>query len=127
MVRPAQVFEVERLGDTAVLTPASDLCELDYAQIVAGAREAFGLLESGPVRNLVLDFRRTDYYGSTALGFFVRLWKRVSGRGGQMVFCNLSPTETEILRTARLDRLWPLCGSREEALERIRRGGAPPA
>jgi anti-anti-sigma factor len=127
MVRAAQVFEVEEFGDTAVLTPGSDLRELDYTQIVAGAREAFALLESGPVKNLVLDFRRTDYYGSTALGFFVRLWKRVSGRGGQMVFCNLSDHETEILRTARLDRLWPVCGSRAEALEQVRRGAPPPA
>jgi anti-anti-sigma factor len=126
MVPPGQVFEVERLGDTAVLTPASDLRELDYTQIEAGARDAFALLESGPVKNVVLDFRRTDYYGSTALSFFVRLWKRVSGRGGQMLFCNLSAAETEILKTARLDRLWPLCGSREEALGLIRRGAPPP-
>jgi anti-anti-sigma factor len=121
MAQRALVFEVERHGDTVLLTPASDLRELDYTLIESGAREAFGLLESGPIKNLILDFHRTDYYGSTALGFFVRLWKRVSARGGQMVFCNLSDHEAEILKTSRLDGLWPICSSREEAFELIRR------
>jgi anti-anti-sigma factor len=115
--RPGQVFEVEQEGATLVVTPLTDLREFEYQGIEAGGAGALSLLEGGAVKNVVLDFRRTDYYGSTALGFFVKLWRRVSGRGGRMAFCNLSAHEREVLRVTRLDSLWPICGSREEALK----------
>jgi anti-anti-sigma factor len=58
---------------------------------------------------VVLDFSRTDFYGSTALASFVRLWKRASGHGGRMAFCCVSQHEREILAVTRLDSLWPVC------------------
>jgi anti-anti-sigma factor len=119
--RPTGIFAVERAGDALVVTPQADLRELAFPQLEAGAREVFDLLGSGAARNVVQDFRRTDYYGSTALEFFVRLWKRVRERGGQMAFCNVSAHEQEVLRLTNLDRLWPLCPSREAALEAVRR------
>ena len=79
------------------------------------------LLDGTRAKNVVLDFRRTDYYGSTALSFFVKIWKRVREVGGQMVFCNLSEHEREILAMTSLDALWPICHSRESALEEARR------
>jgi anti-anti-sigma factor len=121
---PTGIFAVEREGDTLVLTPQADLRELAFPQLEAGARDVFDLLASGAARNVVLDFRRTDYYGSTALEFFVRLWKRVRERGGRMAFCNVSAHEQEVLRLTNLDRLWPLCPSREAALEAVT-GKAP--
>jgi hypothetical protein len=36
-----------------------------------------------------------------------------------MAFCNLSPQEKEILRLTKLDSLWPICGSREEAMQTV--------
>ncbi len=112
-------FEIECVGDTILVTPCRDLREVEYAQIEEGAREVLGLLRDSPVKHLVMDFVRTDYYGSTALGFFVKLWKRVSKRGGKIAFCNLSDHEKEILETTRLDSLWPICASRAEALQAV--------
>ena len=77
------------------------------------------LLDSRTARNLVIDFRNTDYYGSTALSFFVKLWKRVRANGGQMVFCNVSAHELEILELTHLNTLWSLCNSRDEAMKLI--------
>jgi anti-anti-sigma factor len=119
----AGIFDLEVEGETVIVTPTEDLRELDFAEIGAGAEEVLALLGRTPARNVVVDLRRTDYYGSTALGFFVRVWKRVRGRGGRMAWCNVSAHEEEILRLARLDRLWPVCPSREEALAAVR----PPA
>ncbi len=62
----------------------------------------------------------TDYYGSTALGFFLKLWKRIRSVDGKMAFCNVSPYEQEVLRLTRLDTLWPICGTREDALQCLR-------
>jgi anti-anti-sigma factor len=116
------LFAVERVGDTLVVTPLADLGELDYQQIGSGARHVDDLLNDPSVRNVVMDFGRTAFFGSSALAFFVRLWKTVSARQGRLAFCNLSPEEREVLKHTRLDTLWPVCGSREEAL---RRAGVP--
>jgi anti-anti-sigma factor len=113
------LLTVDRVGDTLVVTPLADLGELEYQQIESGARHVCDLLNDPSVTNIVLDFQQTAYYGSSALGFFVRLWKRVSRRHGRMAFCNLSPQEKEILRLTRLDSLWLICGSREEAMQRV--------
>ena len=118
------LFVIERDGDTLILTPQKDLREFEYQHIEGGAREVLDLLGQGSVKNLVMDFHKTDYYGSTALGFFVKLWKRVRARNGQLAFCNVSNHEREILRATNLDNLWPLCASRQEAVEAVKRSAA---
>jgi anti-anti-sigma factor len=114
-----EVFEVEREGQTLILTPLRDLRELDYPEVEAGARAVLDLFRDGTVKNVVLDFHRTDYYGSTALGLFVRLWKRVRECDGRLAFCRVSDHEREILRVTHLDGLWPVCPSREQALQAV--------
>jgi anti-anti-sigma factor len=114
------VFEVEQGGDTIVVVPAVDLRECDYQRIERGAESILHLLNGSGIKNVVMDFHRTDYYGSTALGFFVKLWKRVKQQGGRMAFCNVSAHEREILQVTQLDRLWPICPSRAEALAAVK-------
>jgi len=111
------LFDVERDGQILVITPTADLRESAYQDIEAAARDIFDLLARGEIKGLVLDFHRTDFYGSTALGIFVRLWKRISRCGGRMAFCNVSQHEKEILSGTRLDTLWPICPTRADALK----------
>jgi len=115
----AGIFDIEQKEDTIIVVPNLDLRELDYQRIEEGASRIFDLLNDTGVKNVVLDFYKTDYYGSTALGFFVKLWKRVSHRSGRMAFCNVSDHEREILQITKLDQLWPLCSSRREALDLV--------
>ena len=116
-----ELFEIEQEGDTLIVVPAVDLRELEYQRIDAGAKDIFELLDGTGIKNVVLDFHKTDYYGSTALAFFVKLWKRARMRNGRMAFCNVSDHEKEILQITRLDHLWPICSSRAEALRVVRK------
>jgi anti-anti-sigma factor len=119
MAEPA-LFDVERDGDILVVIPTSNLRESAYEALDEGAKRVFDLLAAEDIKGVVLDFHRTDYYGSTALGFFLRLWKRISSRGGHMAFCNVSEHEREILAVTRLDTLWPTCRTRLEALKAVK-------
>src|ERR1022692_2177355 len=114
------IFEIEQENDTIIVVPTVDLREIEYQRIEEGARKVLDLLNGSGVKSVVLDFHKTDYYGSTALGFFVKLWKRVRSRNGRMAFCNVSDHEREILQITALDQLWPICSSRIEALEAVR-------
>jgi anti-anti-sigma factor len=122
----ANLLKIEQEGDTLVVTPVTNLRELAFHEIEAGAKEVLELLERRHVRNVVLDFQNTDYYGSTALAFFVKLWKRISSHNGRLAFCNISDDEREVLRATKLDELWPLCRSREEAIALVKADSPPP-
>jgi len=119
MATATGAFAVEREGHALIVTALMDLRELDYQEVEAGARDILHLLRSRTIKNVVLDFHKTDYYGSTALDFFVKLWKRVRVRDGRIAFCGVSDHEREILKVTNLDGLWPICPSREEALKAV--------
>ena len=117
------LFEIEVTEDTLVVTPVTNLGEFDYARFrtrfEAEAESLLNLWETTDAKNLIIDFHRTDYFGSTALGFLVGLRKRVQSRKGEMVLCCLSDHETEILAVTKLGKMWSICPSREEALQLI--------
>ena len=110
-------LRIEQVGETVVITPSKDLSELVFEQIEKEADQALQLLDDKLAKNVVVDFWQTDYYGSTALSFFSKLWKRVRVADGHMAFCNLSDHEREILAITKLDHLWTICDTREEALQ----------
>jgi stage II sporulation protein AA (anti-sigma F factor antagonist) len=114
-------FQIEQQDDTVVVTPLIDLRELEYELIERDGKTVLDRLAAAHAKNVVVDFDKTDYYGSTALGFFVKLWKRSRTHGGHMAFCNVSPHEREILELTRLDTLWSICGSRDEALDAVQK------
>ena len=121
MDSPADFFHVEHDGDTLIVTPTANMGELDQEPVNNAMKRLLSDLHASKVRNLVFDFQRTDYFGSTALGFFVRIWKTICTRDGRMVFCNVSTHEKEILKVTRLDQLWDICPTRTDALQAVRK------
>ena len=111
------VFEIEREGETIIVTPVVNLRELEDVELKA--RAVVDVLSDLSIKNLVMDFQKTDYFGSTALALFVKFWKMVTDRNGCMAFCNLSEHEHEILNATKLDKLWPICDSRVEAMKAV--------
>ena len=113
----AAIFEIEREGETIIVTPGANLSELEDMEL--NARGVVDVLSDLSIKNLVMDFQKTDYFGSTALALFVKFWKMVTDRNGCMAFCNLSEHELEILNATKLDKLWPICDSRVEAMKAV--------
>ncbi|HEX6985157.1 MAG TPA: STAS domain-containing protein [Planctomycetaceae bacterium] len=122
MIAGERLFDIRRDGEVVIATPTSDLRELEYERISREAEDVLALLgeAGGGARSVVLDLRRTDVYGSTALGFFATLWKRVRDRGGRMALCNVSDHELRILQATKLDTVWPICPTLDEALRTVR-------
>jgi anti-anti-sigma factor len=113
----AALFEIDREGATLIVTPAVNLGEL--GDVVSNASETFDTLSDLSIKNLVMDFHKTDYFGTSALALFVKFWKMVAGRKGCMAFCNLSENELEILHVTNLDTLWPICATRAAAMKAV--------
>jgi anti-anti-sigma factor len=119
MATITRIIAIDRVGGTAIVTPVSDTGELDYKPVDSEPSQALTVLNDPSVKNVVVDFHQTDYFGSTALGFFVKLWRRVVDRGGRLAFCNVSEPEREMLQLTTLNRLWPVFGSRAEAIRAV--------
>lgn len=121
----SNIIRVEQHGDIAVVIPLRDLGEMTFA----GANEEIlhtlrSLEEADTVQNIVLDFENIDYFGSSAVGAFVRLWKRISARGGSFAVCHLTDHQRDVLQTNNLDSIWQVCPDRMTAMELV--GGAAP-
>jgi anti-anti-sigma factor len=113
------MVEVKLEGDTLEVIPNRDLRELDFPQIEAEGEVLLRLVDEPTIRNLVVDFGRTDYFGSTAVGLLAQLGRHVRDRGGHMALCNLSPHEQEILEVTHLAGQWPTYRSRAEAVAAV--------
>lgn len=117
MTTTSGTFEKEQQDQTLIITPVTDLRELDYQEIEIGEWNILHLLANSTIKNVVLDLHKTDYCGSTAMSFFVEILEKIRNRNGRMAICGVSDNEREILKATALEGLWPICSSREEALK----------
>lgn len=120
MSTAAGQFELVRDGDCLIVIPTSDLRESIFEPNNEGTTAILAALDDATARHIVWDFRHTQTFGSTALGFFVKIWRRVCLRRGRMAFCNLTQYEKEILHVTQLNQLWLLCDSLEDAVRLVR-------
>ncbi len=111
-----KLFESDCQDQTVILTPTIDLSEFAYESLENEADEVLSFLDKPEHRNIVIDLHRADYSGSSALGLFLKLWKKVRDKGGSMVFCNVFAHELDIFELMKFDRIWPIYGSRQEVL-----------
>jgi anti-sigma B factor antagonist len=116
------VFTRESHGNILVLSSMINLGNLQEAEIVQDVAELLELVnQPGSVPlNLIIDLADGEYLGTALLGAIVRLWKRVAQRGGRLALCHVSANIVQILRVTKLHAIWPIYGTRDEALSAIR-------
>lgn len=110
------IFLRELQGNTLVLAPHRPLGSLNEIEIVGESNELVTLFQPSSPLNLVVDLQQGEYLGTALLGAIVRLWKRVALAGGRLALCNISDPVFQILRITKLHTVWPIYGSRDEAL-----------
>jgi anti-anti-sigma factor len=116
-----RLFAIERAGETIVLVPQADLSAFAFQQLDAEASEILEVFDRTANLSVAIDCRHTDFFDSAALGFFLKLWQRVRRLNGRMAFYNVSDHEKDILHVTKTDSLWPVCDSKSEALELLRK------
>ena len=113
------VFHVERDGPTLIVTPRMNVSRLADEAVETELHEMQNAFQQAQVKNLVIDFGRISYFGSSMLEAMRSLGTHVRAAGGKMAVCNAAPVCREILHVARFDTLWPLLDSRAEALASV--------
>jgi anti-sigma B factor antagonist len=110
------IFEIEHVGRITVLNLRRGVEEIQFDKPPADVAIVLDSIRRGRITDIVVDCHDVDFLRSTALGFFVTLWKRVENHGGRLVFCNVSEKARQILHATKLDHVWRVFDSRVAAV-----------
>jgi anti-sigma B factor antagonist len=117
---PLKFFATERDGDTLIAVPGSAARSLAGAEFSTDRAALIEAIQHPEVRSVVVDFAHVPYFGSLLLDTLCMAWKHARECGAGMALCNVSSFGEEILRKAKLNVLWPVYASREEAVSALR-------
>ena len=96
---------VNRVGETALVVLVEPKI-LDSVSMDELRKELFSLLDTEPIRRLVLDFSAVEFLSSAALHFLVLFDKKVRELGGDLRLYNLRPEVLELFSITRLNRVF---------------------
>jgi anti-anti-sigma factor len=112
-------FQVTHLEGSALVAFARpDLWQEDAVRLVGA--ELLRLADALGPHHIVLDFGAVRSLSSAMFGKLIALDRKVKQAGGELALCGLAPDLLAKFASMRLDRLFHICATREEA-----RGAAP--
>jgi anti-sigma B factor antagonist len=117
---PLKFFSTERDGDTLIAVPGSAARSLAGVEFANDRTALIEAIQQPEVRSIVVDFANVPYFGSLLLDTLCMAWKRARECGAGMALCNVSSFGEEILRKAKLNLLWPVFPTREQAVAAVR-------
>lgn len=105
-------IEDRREGEVLIVKPME--ASLDaYAATSFRERMADHILQGN--RHIVLDLTEVNFLDSTGLGAIVSSLKRLEGNG-TMVICHANEMVMDVFRLTRMDRVFPIVGTSDEAV-----------
>ena len=89
---------------------------LDEAVISQIGERLSELVAQDAMPRIVMDFTQVGHMSSSALGMLITLHKRVREKGGLLRLCSIRPTIYEVFEITRLNQVFGILPSREEAV-----------
>ena len=106
-------FEVTEKGGVTIIDVEG--------QLIVGNRQELKqkVLErlDGGERKFLIDFSNTGYIDSSGLGVLVSLSKKIREQGGELRLANLNEDLKTLFELTKLDTLFHISNSRDEALQ----------
>ena len=89
------------------------------AYTASAVEQLFEAIPTAPLPYMILDFSNVDFIDSTGLATLVIGMKRCRQHNGELVLCNVRATVRTIFDLTRLDKVFMLSGTQEEAIANI--------
>jgi len=93
---------------------------LDEVSIARIGEQVNALVARSDNPRMVLDFSAVAQMSSSALGMLITLHKRIRERSGQLRLCCIAAAIYEVFVITRLNEIFTICKSREEAVQSLR-------
>ena len=108
-------FEVNKQDDVTILDVEGQLIVGNRQEL---KQKVLDELENGE-RKFLIDFDRTGYIDSSGLGVLVSLSKKIREQGGELRLANLNEDLRTLFELTKLDTLFQISNSRDEALSSL--------
>jgi len=105
----------EQQGDVLVITPLFTYATFAEASVTSELTEVQQQVDAPTTQQVIIDLGEIPYFGSTVLEWMAQLWKRVKSKGGRLAVVRPSQIGREVLSAARLERLWGIFETRDQA------------
>lgn len=89
---------------------------LDEANIAEIGSTLNSLIDEMANPKLLLDFMTVDHLSSAALGMLINANNRIKQKNGKFRLANIKPQILEVFKITKLDKLFRIHNSREEAV-----------
>jgi anti-sigma B factor antagonist len=109
-------LDIEEVGGVTVATFV-DKKILDEGNIQVIGNQLFSLVEDDGRDKIVLDFSSVEYLSSAALGKLITMDKKVKSAKGKLRLCAVRPDIYEVFAITKLNKLFDMRDTREQALE----------
>ena len=118
MQKEAPRFNVSAEGGATIVEP-TDRKILDEVGISQIGEQLSSLLSQTDKPRLVLDFSNVSQMSSSALGMLITIYKRIREKQGELRLCNIAPDIYEIFVITRLNEIFRIFSSRQEAINSL--------
>ncbi len=115
MTEDAPHLTVMDSGDVRVVE-FSDRKIIEELAISQIGDELASLITNTPKIKLLLSFERVEHLSSAALGILIKLHHQTADAKGELRLSDISPQIYEVFKITRLNKLFDIYSSREEAL-----------
>lgn|GEM_PF-174851 len=124
MVRDYRRIQIHQLTGGVVCTTFTDRKILDMANITEAGADLFVLAhQPGTTPLLILDFQSVEFLSSAFLNKLIILDKMIKAREGRLKLCGLKPEIQEVFVITRLNQLYDIRDSVDDALWAIQHSG----
>ncbi len=90
---------------------------LDEANIQRIGEEISEIIDGDAQPKLLISFSNVDHLSSAALGTLITIHNRLKQKGGQLRLANIDPQIYEVFMITKLNKLFDIHESRDEAME----------
>jgi len=104
-------------GDGIVRVEFIDRNILDESNIQHIGEELSDLIDAETRPKLLISFENVDHLSSAALGTLITINNKIRNRGGQLRLANIDPQIYEVFVITRLNRLFNIHDTSEEAVQ----------
>lgn len=114
LTRHNRFLKVESFHDTLIVVPSGALRQILYQDLHLESSRIMDLIQSRRYRHIVIDFAFCESIGSILIEAVASFCRAVTGRAAM---CGLTEENRGVIERSNLQRIWPICNTRQEALQ----------
>jgi len=121
-MEPAPSRLMSRVQNGVTIVHFTEAKVIDQRNINLIGSELTKMIESGGVQKMLINMENVRYLSSAVLGKLISLHKALRMRKGALKLCNIAPPIYEVFEITRLDKVFDIHESEDDALEAFRLG-----